>query len=160
MAAANEEAFNALLEDINEHIINVNKIEKLSPLKLIYINKLEEKHYPNPKYSSEKLKFHLQIHEINESICFTKTNPSGEGARSYNLNYNEQNIIADAMAVAYELGSRDHFSDAALDMRKLMIDAFKESEELPWRPIHSDMEMDYRNLFPSNLVEFLNYRHL
>ena len=29
------------------------------------------------------------------------------------------------MAVAYELGSRDNFSDVALDMRKLMSEAFK-----------------------------------
>ena len=101
MAAANEEAFNALLEDVNEHDKKVNKIEKLSLLKLTYINKLEEKHYPNPKYHSEKLKFHLQIHEINESICFTKTNPSGEGARSYNLKYNKQTTVVDAIAIAY-----------------------------------------------------------
>ena len=67
-----------LLEDINEHIIKVNKIEKISSLKHTYINKLQEKHYLNPKYRSEKLKFHLHIHEINESITFTKTNPSGE----------------------------------------------------------------------------------
>ena len=155
MAAAHEEAFNAVLEEINEHIIKNNKIVKLSSLKLTYINKLEEKGYPNPEYRSEKLKSHLQNHEINESICFTKTNPSGEGARSYNLIYNKQTTVADAVAVAYELGSRDNFSDVALDMRKLILEAFKKSEKLLWPPTHSDMEMDSRKLLPSKLVEFL-----
>ena len=60
------------------------------------------------------------------------------------------------MAVAYELGSRDNFSDVALDMRKLILEAFKKSVKLLWTPTHSDMEMDSRKLLPSKLVEFLN----
>ena len=155
-AAAHKDAFNAVLDIINKHIIKKNEVMKVSSLKLTYINILEEKGYPSPEFHSDKLISRLQNHEISQSISFTKINPGDEGARSYFLIYNNKTTVAEALGVAYKLGSTDKFSDVALDLHKQILEAYKNSKKLPWPPTHDDMEIKSKDLLPEKLINFLN----
>ena len=58
---------------------------KLSSLRLVYIDKLDENYNPNLEYWSEKLLHCLQNHEINEIVSFNQFSPGDKGCVSFSL---------------------------------------------------------------------------
>ena len=74
------------------------------------------------------------------------------------ITYSASISVADAVAYAYNLGSKDKYEDVALLLRRLIQRAFKESKPVPWPPSADDLEVKSSDeLIPSDLVKFLNY---
>ncbi|KAG0718125.1 hypothetical protein GWK47_053088 [Chionoecetes opilio] len=71
-AAAHNAAFNLVVEHIQKHIVEHKQIIQLSTLRLIYITELEQQHFPNQDYRSEKLMNRLKNHDISDKIEFIK----------------------------------------------------------------------------------------
>ena len=86
----------------------------------MYIDKLEEKGYPNKEYQSEKLLHRLKNNEMSEAIRFTKINPGDKGCFSFYLIYSNRITLDDALAFAYKLGSTDKFTDVAFFIHALI----------------------------------------
>ena len=103
----------------------MNRIRLFSSLCSIYINKLEENGFRNNEYRSEKLKAHLEKHEIRKLIDFAKVNPGDKGFITYNLVYNASITVTDAVTYAYKLGSKDKYEDVALMLRNTIHRAFR-----------------------------------
>ena len=109
----------------------------------------------------EKLKARLKNHEIHERIAFVNVNPGDKGCITYNLVYSATMSVAEAVAFAYKLGSKDKCEDVALLLRSSIQQAFKDSEPLPWPPSADDLEVKSSDeLLPSDLLKFLNMSYL
>ena len=105
ITAAHNEAFDSALQFVQEHIIQQKKV---SSLRLIYINKLDECGYPNDGYRSENLMKCLQNHpNINSQIVFSKVEPGDRGCLSLYLVHSVRITVADAVACAYNLACVD-----------------------------------------------------
>ena len=157
-AHAHLKAFTVVLDFIQDCVIGQNKVVLLASLRRLYIQELEKNGFPNPEYRSEKLKARLENSDIHELIAFAKVTPGDKGCINYNLVYSASISVADAVAYAYKLGSRDKYEDVALLLRSSIQRAFKESKPLPWPPSADDLEVNSSDeLLPSDLVKFLNY---
>lgn len=157
-ASAHLKAFTAVLDYIQDCIIGQKKVVLLTSLRLLYIQELQKNGFANPEYRSEKLKARLENHDIHKLIAFAKVNPGDKGCITYNLVYSTSISVADAVAYASKLGSKDKYEDVALLLRSLIQRAFKESEPLPWPPSADDLEVKSSDEpLPSDLVKFLNY---
>ena len=155
--AAHLKAFNIVLDFIQHRVVEQNEVVELSSLRLLYIQELESTDFPNPDYRSEKLKDRLQNHEIHSLITFAKVNPGNKGCISFNLVYNANLSVGDAVTYAYKLGSKDKYKDVALLLRGMIQQAFCESRPLPWPPTAEDLEVHSMNdVLPTDLVKFLN----
>ena len=144
-ADAHSKAFTAVIDYIEDCIISQNKVVQLSSLRLLYIQELERNGFTNPEYRSEKLKSRLEKHAINERIAFSKVNPGDKGCITYNLVYSANISVADAVAYAYKLASKDKCEDMALILRSVIQRAFIESKPLPWPPSADDLEVKSSN---------------
>ena len=147
-----------MLDFIQDCVIGQNKVVLLASPRRLYTQELEKNGFPNPEYRSEKLKARLENSDIHELIAFAKVTPGDKGCINYNLVYSASISVADAVAYAYKLGSRDKYEDVALLLRSSIQRAFKESKPLPWPPSADDLEVNSSDeLLPSDLVKFLNY---
>lgn len=156
-AAAHLKAFNAVLDFIQDRVIGKMEIVRLASLRLLYIQELERSGFPNPEYRSEKLKARLENHDVHEWIAFAKVNPGDKGCITYNLVYSANISVADAVAYAYKLGSKDKYEDVALLLRGTIQQVFLESKPLPWPPTADDLEIKSSSeLLPPDLLKFLN----
>lgn len=126
---------------------------QLASLRLVYTQELERNGFPNPDYRGEKLKSKLEKHE---GIAFAKVKQDDKGCITYNLVYNAILSVADAVAHAYKLGSKDKYQDVALLLRGTIQKTFRESKTLPWPPTADDLVTSVDNLLPSDLMKFLN----
>lgn len=156
-ASAHLKAFTAVIQYIQDLVIEKNEVVQLASLRLQYIQELERKGFPNPGYRSEKLKVKLEKHDIHQQIAFAKVNPGDKGCITYHLVYNSSISVADAVTYAYKLGSKDKYEYVALLLRSIIQQAFTESKSLPWPPTADDLEIKYSDeVFPLNLMKFLN----
>ena len=156
-AAAHERAFKVILDYIQEEVVKGNKIVDLSLVRLLYVEALKEHGLHNPNYRSEKLKSRFENHAINELICFDKLNSGDRGCIFYNLIYNTNTSISDAMRYAYKLGNKNQCEDMALFLRDKIKRAFEESNPLPWPPTPDDLEAELLDdILPPDLSRFLN----
>ena len=131
-AHAHLKAFTIVLDFIQDCVIWQNKVVLLASLRHLYIQELEKNGFTNPAYRSEKLKARLENHDIHELIAFAKVTPGDKGCITYNLVYSASISVADAVAYAYKLGSKEKYEDVALLLRSSIQQAFKESNPLPW----------------------------
>ena len=155
--AAHLKTFNIVLDFIQHRVVEQNEVVELSSLRLLCIQELESTDFPNPDYRSEKLKDRLQNHEIHSLIAFVKVNPGNKGCISFNLVYNANVFVGDAVTYAYKLGSKDKYKDVVLLLRGLIQQVFCESRPLPWPPTAEDLEMHSMNdVLPTDLVKYLN----
>jgi hypothetical protein len=153
-SAAYQSAFDSVLDLIEDKVIRKNEVVQLTTLHQLYIKALEQQGFSNPDYPSIKLKLRLQRHEINERIEFTKV--TIKGCIAHNLIFSKQISLADAVASAYRIGSRDNLSDVALDLRNTVKTVFNESKPLPWPPTADELEsLSINEYIPSNLMKFL-----
>lgn len=74
-ASAHLNAFTAVLDYIQDCIIEQKKVVLLESLRLLYIQEMEKNGFANPEFRSEKLKARLENHDIYKLIGFAKVNP-------------------------------------------------------------------------------------
>ena len=119
--AAHNEAFDAAVEYVEDHVISNNNVVKLLSLKLIYTDKLKD-------YRSEKLMKRLQNHpESSSSIAFTKITEEEKGCRIFYLVHNSGVTVGDAVCHAYKLASIDKTNLVALLLRNTIRKAFRDN---------------------------------
>ena len=156
-ASAHLKAFTAVIQCIQDLVIEKNEVVELASLRLQYIQELERNGYPNPGYRSEKLKAKLENHDIYKQIALAKVYPGDKGFITKHLMYNASISVADAVTYAYKLGSKDKYEYVALLLRSIIQQAFTESKSLPWPPTADDLEIKYTDeVFHLNLMKFLN----
>ena len=155
-ATAYEQSFSTVLEFLQEQVIEQKEVVQLSSLRLLFIKELEKNGFPNPEYRGEKLKARLENHPINENISMIKFNPGDKGCITYHLVYSSSLSVADAVAYAFKLGSRDNYHDVAVNLHRIILKSFNDSESLPWPPTADDLEVKSPDEFlPPELVMFL-----
>ena len=93
-----------------------------------------------PRFCGDKLRQLLPNHEIVSQIAFTTLHPGNKGFISYVLIYNANLTDAKAVKFAYRLGLEDSVMKAAEYLRQVILDAFKNSKELPWPPTADDLD--------------------
>lgn len=93
------------------------------------------------KYRSEKLKAHLENHDIHEWISFANVNPGDKGCITYNLVYSASIFTEGAVTYAYKLGSKANYEDVAVLLRCIIKRAFSESESIVWPPTADYLEI-------------------
>ena len=79
------------------------------------------------------------------------------GCVSYALVYNANISLAEAVADAYRLGSRDKYYEIAMLLCGVIQQAFNKSKPLARPPTVDDLDIDpSESLLPSELMQFLN----
>ena len=100
-------------------MIAKKEIVKLSELRQVYIDTLDQESFPNENFQGEKLKLKLEKDPTGSKIQFAKTNPSNQGCISHNLVYSANISVADAVVKAYRLGAKlDDTDKQALQYRE------------------------------------------
>lgn len=72
MSATNDNVLVLVLEHIQTHVVQQNKVLQPSSLRLIYVKELKRNGYENSNYRSEKLLKCIQNDTINNYVNFTK----------------------------------------------------------------------------------------
>ena len=93
-ASAHLKAFTAVLDYIQDCIIEQTKVVLLASLRVLYIQELEKNGFANPEYRGEKLKARLENHDISKWIAFGKVYPGDKGCITYNLVYSASISVA------------------------------------------------------------------
>jgi len=153
---AHSKAFNAVIDQIEEHVIRKNEVLELSTLRHCYVDELEKTKFPNPEYTSTHLRNRLEKHEVCKVIAFAKADPGDRGCITYTLIYNASTSLGDAVAHAYQLASHDKYDDIAKLLRSSIERSFIGSKPLPWPPTASDLDISSaEDILPHDLVKFL-----
>ena len=154
VSVAHDKAFTLVLAHIQKHVIQQNEVLKLVSLRNMYVDEIKENGYDASNYRSEKLLKRLHNDPIVEHIQFTKLNQAD--AISFWLVHSSNITVSDALIRAYTLGSTDKYQDVALLLRHIILQAFKESKDLPWPFTADDMELNPEKLLPPDLIRFLS----
>lgn len=154
---AHMKAFGVVLHFISEHVIAQKEVVLLTTLHKIYLQELQIMGVVNPVYTSRNLKNRLENHEISAHIAFTNVDPGNEGCRSYNLIYNASLSVSEAVAHAYQLGSKDSLMETARLLRGIIQKAFADATPLPWPPTADDLAQSPQEQLPQDLLMFLNF---
>ena len=129
---AHKEAFDHLIEYIEDQIIREQKIERMSMLRERYLNKLMDSHPNeyNPNYKTYKLKDKIKSH-FGDKIKFWQPNYRSDLVYS-------ATIKGEAIEKAFELASSDErrVEESALILRRHILDARSHSAPMPWPPSH------------------------
>ena len=111
-------AFASVCKVIEEDVLRMKKIVKLSDLCALYIKSLDQTPHPNPSYRGENLKGKLEK-RYSDSIACCSLGPF----KSYILC--SKNIdVATAMRWSYKLGSKDMMKDAGSQLHQVSISVF------------------------------------
>ena len=144
---AHEMAFTWLKEYVEENIIGGSNVERMSMLREKYLTFLQE-HYPeayNAQYKTDKLK-HKLVKEFGSRIKFWK--PSFRSELVYSDEVPKGLIVESAFESASSVLKR--LEEAALILRRTILDESRENGTLPWPPSASDLQAD--KLKPPNYV--------
>ena len=87
-------------------------------------------------------------------IAFTTFHPGDKCFISYILIYNANLTVANAVKFINE-GSKDSVMEAVEYLQEAILNAFKNSKEVPWPPTADDL--DYSPLLPPKLTSSLEY---
>lgn len=157
-SAAYSEAFEIVIQYIDRTVVGQKEIIDLSFLLSLFQREIEKRGFPNPQYRGEKLKARIESHAIGDQVKFVNVKPSNEGCITYNLLYSASITVADAVAFAFQLASRNKVNDVAIILRSAIQRAFKESKSLPWPPLADDLDTEKQEeILPQDLLEFLSF---
>ena len=138
---------------IQKEIITNQNVLSLTVLRDRYINQLEEENYPNPNFRSEKLMKKIEKDEsTSHLISFSKV--SWQGCVTFWLVFSSE--LSKAVAASYLAASEDKLKDTAGFLREVILNAFKNSQEVPWPPSVEDIEKMATEKLPEELERFLN----
>lgn len=155
-AAVHEKAFGTIVDHVKAQVVEKNDVLQLSSLRLLYVDELRRSGYEDSNYRSEKLLNRLRKHPINNHLSFTKVDRDEGGSVSFWLVYSSNITVANALAQAYALRSKDRYQDVAFRLRDLILRAYKNSKNIPWPPTANDMELSSEEILPPDLVRFLS----
>jgi len=105
-----QKAFSAVLDFIQDQIIGHREVVTLSQLRKLYTQELENCGFPNADYRNSKLKARLENHAIHDLIAFAVVDLD-ESCCTYTIVYSANISVADAIAFAYKLGSKNNPDD-------------------------------------------------
>ena len=146
------QAFEYLCQYIKEHIIEKADVVKISYLKELYCTYMQNHHpnHYNKNYKTDKLKSKL-IAFFDTRISFWQRY---EGTSD--LVYSNEVPMGHAVGAAFENATTDEKTviEAAMVIRRAVIDGHKESEGLPWPPTNKDLQNGSVNM-PVLLINFL-----
>ena len=115
-------------------------VEQKEVVLLISIHKELEIQGVKTDYRSEKLRSHLENHEVGQHLAFAKVDPGMIGLIKYNLIYNSSISVSDAVVHSFELGSKDRIVETARLIRGLIQKAFSVATPLAWPPTADDLD--------------------
>ena len=152
---AHRQAFSAVCQQIDQEILKEKDILKLSDLLEVYKTALQETQYPNPNYRGENLKAKLETSEFyKEKLAFSPL--FNKGKFPTYLVYSSHIDVGSAIRCAYELGTKDLVIEVAGFLRKVILEAFQNSEALPWPPSAKYLE-NIDNVVPLEVQNFLTF---
>ena len=150
---AHLDAFQNVCKVIEKSIIEEHNVMKLTDLREIYIQSLNNSNFPNEDYRGEKLKHKIEKHPLfSKHVSFLRLDNNSQYHSL--LIYNANTSIAQALGKAYILGGKDTHKEVALNLRKAVFQKYKESDKLPWPP--SDDFLNSADCIPFELKSFLN----
>ena len=150
---AHNEAFQKVCVRVEQEVLQLQMIVKLSDLCDTYISALSETNHQNENYRREKLKRKLEKAYGKKLVFASPYRKAGEYQSM--LVYSSEMNTEKAIITAYELGCADTVKDTALYLRTLITEAFQKSENLPWPP--TDEYLQNHDILPHELKKFLNY---
>ena len=148
---AHAHAFNYITEYVENQIIQNSNVERMTMLKEKYLSFIQSKHphVYNPHYKTCKLKEKLQK-KFGNKIKFWQPNYRSE------LVYSSYVLTGCAVESAFENASSDErrLQEAALLLRRLIFDTFKDSPQMPWPPSSSYL-LTQQDALPPMLIHFM-----
>lgn len=130
---AHQAAFEHLCKYIDDSIIKRSKVERLSMLRETYLLFMQDQRpeYYNPKYKTYKLKSKLEK-KYGQALQFWQPNYRSELVYSSNVPQGQ------AIETAFEVAASEsrRVEEAALVLRRIILDAGKAAPEMPWPPSH------------------------
>ena len=155
LEAAHDFCFRHVAKYVDDTVLIAGQVVTLSSLRQMYIAKLNETRFANPKFRSDKLKRKLQKHPVlGKKLSFTMVQPK-DSTWPFYLVYSSSISVDDAVKESYLLASKDSIRDVALLLRVMIQKAFSESKELPWPPPASTLEVT-DDVIPSPMKRFLS----
>jgi len=149
--AAHADSFKQLCEYVQENIISAGQVERMSMLRMRYINYIAEK-YPdcyNPDYPTQKLKTKL-VGQFGEALQFWLPKASCKSE----LVYSSAIDIGEAVECAFDASASNTalLSKAAVLLSNSINTAFSTSQSISWPPSVNDLQTVSP---PTVLTEFL-----
>lgn len=126
---------------------------KFNEISRYYVALLERTDFPHPEYRGEKLKAKLLKHELGKKTGFASTEKT-KGKFSSQIIFSNAIGQADAIRMAYKLGTEDSISQVAQRLRDAIRSSFHKSEKMPWPPTASYLE-SLQDVVPGELERFL-----
>ena len=150
---AHHTAFYEVCKVIDEQILDQKKVMKLTDLRSLYSEILENTDFPNNQYRSENLKIKLEKHSPYEGkLGFVRLDDSSKYQPF--LVYSTKTNMSEVIKNAFILGKSDQITDVAKSLRNRIGEHFKAANELPWPP--STEHLEGMNRIPNELEKFLS----
>ena len=151
--AIHQTAFAAVKDFIEENVILNYKLVELTELNKIFIQTTVGTEFHNPNHKSEDLLNRI----MSDSYLTTKisyTLVTGKGV-PFNIIYNTQISIGQAISAAYVLSRKDIIEKSALQIRNQIKVDHQNSEKIKWPPKVDDLIRD-AEVLPETLQRFLS----
>ena len=154
-----QKAFESICNTVSSQVIGKKQIIRLDDLREEYIRELNQTSYPNPNYRAEKLKAKLEKHdcigeEIGIASVMDNTLSSSQGKCTSQIIFCKSMDIEGAIKLAYILGNIDSFKKVAGLLKQSILDAFQNSEKIPWPPTAEYLKQ-LDGIVPNMLQRFL-----
>ena len=135
MEQAHSQAFDKSFSLITERerVLKQQEVMKLGDALRYYVGLMNETEYQRPHHRAEKEKEKPQKHDIGSKISFTSFE-KGKGKYSSQLIFSNAIQTADAVKMAYKLGTNYSITPVAETLRKSIKESFINSDKMPWPP--------------------------
>ena len=123
MERAHSFAFDKVSEIINKSIIQKQKVLKLTELREVYNDSLNNTPYANSDYRSEKLKDKIENHPtFSKQVSFLSLNNTSKFES--HLVYNSRTSVETALHEAYTLGNLNAHENMAKHIHSAILERF------------------------------------
>ena len=153
MEQAHRQSFDKLCSLITERVLVQQEIMKLSDALQYYVGLMNATEYQCPDYRAEKVIAKLLKHDIGSKISFTSFE-KGKGKYSSQLIFSNAIETADAVKLAYKLGTNDSIAHVAETLRESIKESFINSDKMSWPPSVEYLK-NIEGVGPEELERFL-----
>ncbi|KAL8573826.1 hypothetical protein ACOMHN_019099 [Nucella lapillus] len=151
MKVAYRDAFNSICEYVEKTVIAQAQVERLTMLHERFLAIMQEIHpkFYNPNYRTQKLKEKLSLH-FGTRIQFWAPNQRSQ------LVYSSHLPVGQAVEIGFVAAASEErrLEEAALTLRRLIIDASRQSTHYPWPPSASFLLSDETKP-PKSVLQFM-----
>ena len=152
LEVAHNNAFREVCNLVETKVIKQEEIVRLSDLCEHYINTLQTTDFENPEYRADKLKRKLEKHDLGKRICFVSFENTGKYTSQ--LIYSQSIKTAEAIQMAYKLGSNNSVSSVAATLRTCIKNSFSKYDKMSWPPTAEYLK-NSKGIIPEELERFL-----